>query len=84
VAGFCSSAGPILRLMPRWEVPYQSRGRTQVRCGFASTATVCPLILLGTLPFSDPSRLSSWIVGLLLAAFSVTMAWRLVLGGLGQ
>lgn len=67
--------------MPGWEVPYESRGRTMVRFGFASMMTLCVFILLSTVPFRDPSRLSSWIVGFLLAAFFSTMAWRFVLVG---
>lgn len=67
--------------MPRWEVPYESSARTLVRFGFAWAATLWSLLVVGGLPFSDPSSLSAWIAGFLLAALFITVAWRIVLVG---
>jgi hypothetical protein len=81
VASSALSVGPILGIMPRWEVPYESPARTAVRFGFASMATLWTLFLVAGLPLSDPSSLSSWIFGIVLAAFFITAAWRIVLVG---
>ena len=81
MASSALSTGPILGLMPRWEVPYESQVRTVLRFGFASMATLWTLFLVAGLPLSHPSWLSSWIVGILLATFFITTAWRVVLVG---
>lgn len=72
---------PTIVLVPGWEVPYESYGRTTIRyvaVGFLSLAT---LVMMSGLVFDSPTSLTAWLMAPLFFAAFVTFGWRLALVG---